>query len=109
MRLLVLLSMLVMHVHAKVETVTFEDGQKVSFELPTGWEYAKDLYGMPLVILGPWKNQARPALSILPTSFTKKIVEPDSLKELFIGFKNKKKVGLNHTKDNSFLSINLKV
>src|SRR5437016_4858810 len=41
---------------------------RVSVELPAHWQAVRDLYGIPLMILGPWDGQDRAVLSVVPTN-----------------------------------------
>ena len=52
---------------AAISSLTYQDqmiqDKKIKIGLPKGWEAVKDLYGLPLVALGPWANESRPAIS----------------------------------------------
>ena len=39
-------------------------GGQIHYQVPRGWERVRDLYGMPLTLLGPSKKGVRPVLSI---------------------------------------------
>ena len=55
----------------------------ISVEVPKEWQSAKDLFGLPLSLLGPEENEARPAMSFSYTGMTKKIMTPEKFRELF--------------------------
>ncbi len=65
-------------------------GKKVSVEVPKNWEAVKDLFGIPLAILGPWANESRPVLSVLPTGVTTEQMPEENFKKLFDDFKKEK-------------------
>jgi hypothetical protein len=65
-------------------------GKKLSIEVPKSWEAVKDLFGIPLAILGPWANESRPVLSILPTGVTAEKMPEEKFKKLFADFKKDK-------------------
>lgn len=76
-------------IHASA--ASFEiNGKKVSIEVPKSWEAVKDLFGIPLAILGPWANESRPVLSILPTGVTTDKMPEEKFKKLFEDFKKDK-------------------
>ncbi len=66
------------------------DGHKISITIPAGWESVIDLFGMPLVVLGPETNETRPAVMILSTNLSSKNVPQSELKNLFKGFRSEK-------------------
>lgn len=90
MKLLFLLSLLSFGLEAKVESFTLSGGKKVSVDVPEKWESAKDLFGIPLAVLGPWANESRPVLSILPTNVKKEMKSPEEFKKFFEDFKKEK-------------------
>lgn len=56
--------------HAAVKTFTFEEGkdkESIKLQVPTKWQDARDLYGVPLFLLGPEKDGSRPTLAVTPT------------------------------------------
>jgi hypothetical protein len=65
-------------------------GKKVSVAVPKNWEAVKDVFGIPLAILGPWANESRPVLSILPTGVTSEKMPEEKFKKLFDDFKKEK-------------------
>ncbi len=74
-----------------VSAASFEVvGKKVSIEVPKNWEAVKDLFGIPLAILGPWANESRPVLSVLPTGVTSEKMPEEKFKKLFDDFKKEK-------------------
>jgi hypothetical protein len=74
------------------KTVTFELEQKkkVTVTHPESWETVKDLYGIPLTVLGPYANESRPVLSILPTNLREEKHSPKEFQKLFEDFKKEK-------------------
>ncbi len=64
--------------------------RSISLNVPSGWEAVKDLFGMPLVILGPMENEARPAIMFLSLKLTPKEFDQDTFPTLFQDFKLKK-------------------
>jgi hypothetical protein len=54
---------------AAVKTFKFEDDKKerVKIDVPANWQDAQDLYGIPLVVIGPTQDGLRPSLAITPT------------------------------------------
>lgn len=58
---------------AKREQVfKFEDGDQVGLEIPRGWQTAKNIFGIPLSIIGPEHRERtggirRPVLMVMPT------------------------------------------
>jgi hypothetical protein len=49
----------------------------VAFQLPAGWEHETDVFGTPLVLLGPVKDEQRSVISVVPSG-----LEVDFAKEL---------------------------
>jgi len=64
--------------------------KKVQIEVPKEWETVKDLYGLPLVALGPEEDETRPAIAFTFTGMTKKIMKEESFQKLFIDFRKEK-------------------
>jgi len=54
---------------AAVKTFKFEDDKKerVKIDVPSNWQDAQNLYGIPLVLAGPTQDGLRPSLAITPT------------------------------------------
>lgn len=75
---------------AKIETFTIDGGKKVSVDVKEKWEASKDLFGIPLTVLGPWENESRPVITILPTTLKKTDIEPSDFKKIFDDFKKEK-------------------
>ena len=48
------------------KTLVWKD-QRFAIDVPEGWREVKDLYGIPVTILGPVKNQTRPVVQVIPT------------------------------------------
>lgn len=59
---------------------------KVELDVPSDWRSEKDLFGLPLSILGPAKNGARPIVSVSSTPL-KKIMFEDNFQESFKDYK----------------------
>jgi hypothetical protein len=90
MKLLLVAALFSCGVHAKVEKFTLTSGKKVTVDIPKNWESAKDLFGIPLAILGPWENESRPVLSVLPTSVKSSKMPENEFKKYFSDFKKEK-------------------
>lgn len=90
MKLLLFISLLSFGAFAKVESFTLTSGKKVSVNVPENWETAKDLFGIPLAVLGPWANESRPVLSILPTKVNSSKMPEAEFKKFFADFKKEK-------------------
>lgn len=58
-------------------------GHKFSIDVPEGWREVKDLYGIPVTVLGPVQNQTRAVVQVIPTP----------LKEVEIKLENAKAFG----------------
>ena len=90
MKLAFMISFLIcMPLHAKIQTFELK-GKKVSVNVLENWEVMKDLYGIPLTVLGPWANESRPVVSILPTKMQQKDISEAEFKKHFEDFKKKK-------------------
>lgn len=90
MKLLLVLCLFSYGAFAKVQTFTLEGGKKVSVNVKDDWEAAQDLFGIPLTVLGPWANESRPVVTILPTELTKKDISEAEFKKHFENFKKEK-------------------
>ncbi|MFL5784652.1 MAG: hypothetical protein ACJ76H_08595 [Bacteriovoracaceae bacterium] len=89
MKVLLLLVLSFSSAWASVQSFVIQD-KKISIDVPGGWQGVKDLYGLPLVVLGPWENSSRPAISWMYTGMTKKIMKEDEFRKIFTGFKEDK-------------------
>lgn len=89
MKVLLLILLCSLPAWAKVQDHVVQD-KKIKIEVPEGWEAVRDLYGLPLVVLGPWANKSRPAISWMYTGMTSKIMKPEEFKKLFTDFKKDK-------------------
>ncbi len=89
MRVLLLLLFVFSSAWASVQDHVVQD-KKIKIEVPKEWEAVKDLYGLPLVVLGPWANKSRPAISWMFTGMTSKIMNPEEFKKVFADFKKDK-------------------
>ncbi|WPU65996.1 hypothetical protein [Peredibacter starrii] len=76
--------------HAKIASFELKDKHKVTVTHPDNWETARELYGIPLAVLGPYANESRPVLSILPTNVKKEKHSEAEFQKLFQEFKTKK-------------------
>lgn len=47
------------------------DGSKFSLDVPKEWKESKDLFGMPLTLSGPMKEESRPVITVTPTEIKK--------------------------------------
>lgn len=74
---------------AKVQDHVIQD-KKISIDVPTEWQTAKELFGLPLVALGPEENETRPAISFSFTGMTKKIMKVENFQQIFSDFKKEK-------------------
>jgi hypothetical protein len=74
---------------AKTESFELQN-KKVTITHPENWETAKDLYGIPLTVLGPYENNSRPVLTILPTNLKKENHSEKDFQKLFQNFKAEK-------------------
>lgn len=90
MKLFLVLLLLPLASYAKVQSFTLEGGKKVSVDVKENWEAAKDLFGIPLTVLGPWANESRPVVSILPTNVKKTDTSEEQFKKYFSDFKKDK-------------------
>jgi hypothetical protein len=62
------------------------DGAKFSMPVKSGWQDPEDLFGMPLTILGPEQDGARPVITVTPTTVapsfdSKKLADDREYKE----------------------------
>ncbi len=89
MKVLFLLILYCFSAWANVQTQTIQD-KKITIDVPQGWESVRDLYGLPLVVLGPWENKSRPAISWMYTGMTSKIMKGSEFQKLFTDFKKDK-------------------
>lgn len=76
--------------HAKIASFELKDKHKVTVSHPDNWETVKELYGIPLAVLGPYANDSRPVLSILPTNVKKEQHSEAEFQKLFQDFKTEK-------------------
>jgi hypothetical protein len=90
MKLLLVVCLMSFGTFAKVETFNLSVGNKVTLNVPEKWETAKDLFGIPLAVLGPWANESRPVLSIVPTGVKASIMPQKDFQNLFNNFKKEK-------------------
>ena len=90
MKILIVLCLFSYGAFAKVQTFTLEGGKKVSVNVKEDWEAAQDLFGIPLTVLGPWANESRPVVTILPTELTQKDISEAEFKKHFENFKKEK-------------------
>lgn len=74
---------------AAIESHVVQD-KKIKIDVPKEWEAVKDLYGLPLVVLGPWANESRPAITWMFTGMTSKIMKKEEFLKVFNDFKSDK-------------------
>ncbi len=75
---------------ASFETFTLKTGHKITLNVPEGWEASKDLFGLPLTVLGPFANDSRPVLGIVPTKVTSEKMPEKEFKKYFEDFRKEK-------------------
>lgn len=98
MRVIVLLIFFVsVSAQAIVETHVIQE-KKISIEVPKEWETVKDLYGLPLVALGPEEDETRPAIAFSFTGMTKKIMKVENFQKLFTDFRKEKEAWVRNHK-----------
>lgn len=90
MKLFIVLCLFSFGVNAKIQSFTLDGGKKVSVEVKENWEAAQDLFGIPLTVLGPWANESRPVVTILPTNLKKEDISKEEFKKHFENFKKEK-------------------
>lgn len=90
MKFLLLTLLFSWQLHAASQTHEVETNKFVTLEVPAGWETVKDLFGIPLAVLGPWNDESRPVLSILFTHLTREKFAQKDFQNLFADFKNEK-------------------
>jgi hypothetical protein len=61
------------------KSLTWKDST-FSINVPSGWKEVKDLYGIPVTILGPVQNQTRAVVQIIPTSIKAIDIKPENAK-----------------------------
>jgi len=69
---------------ASVKTYTFEDGkdkESIKIDVPKKWQDAQDLYGVPLFLLGPESDGARPTLAVTPTGISDLVFDENGLEK----------------------------
>lgn len=76
--------------HAKKESFKLDKSKKISVTVPNTWESAQDLYGIPFTLLGPWKNESRPVITVLSTFLTQQKFNQEDLKKILSDFKDQK-------------------
>lgn len=90
MKWLFLVLLVCPYAYSKTASFELKEKKKVTITFPDTWETAKELYGIPLAVLGPWANESRPVLSILPTNVKQDKHKPEDFQELFENFKVEK-------------------
>jgi hypothetical protein len=75
---------------ASAKVIKLTDGQSVEVSFSEKWESSLNLYGVPLMILGPWDGESRPVLTVLPTNLTEKVFAENDLKVIFKDFQKEK-------------------
>ena len=54
---------------------------EVRIDVPFAWKAARDLYGVPLFLLGPVRNEERPTLAVTPTGISDLRFDETALKQ----------------------------
>ena len=76
--------------YLSAETFLMKTGHKITLNVPEGWETAKDLFGLPLTVLGPFANDSRPVLGIIPTKVMSEKMPENEFKKFFDDFRKEK-------------------
>jgi hypothetical protein len=88
---LVLLSLLLtFSTQAVVKKHEIEKEKSIRIDVPAGWESVKDLFGMPLSILGPFDKDSRPALMVLYTNLSMRNFNKAEFEAHFMKFRAEK-------------------
>jgi hypothetical protein len=74
----------------KTQSFKLEGNHPVTVTFPDSWEAVRDLFGIPLAVLGPYENDSRPVLSILPTTLKKSQTSETEFQKVFVDFKKEK-------------------
>ena len=90
MKFMFLLFCFISFAFAKSESFDLNDQKKMTLNLPAGWEGVKDLYGIPVIVLGPWENESRPAMSFVYTGMKESKFPRSELQKLFVDFQSEK-------------------
>ncbi len=64
------------------------DKATISVVVPSDWQAAKNLFGMPLTIVGPMVSSGRPVVSFTPTGIKELKFDPKKLEENYVQYKN---------------------
>lgn len=88
--LLLSISLLSFSAWSAPETHSIDKGKKVTIAVPEGWESVKDLYGIPITVLGPWANESRPVLMYVFTHLKKSYFSQEDFEGLFKDFEKEK-------------------
>lgn len=94
----ILILLLISSAWVHAETFEISKGKKISINLPSEWEGVKDLFGLPLTVLGPWENESRPAMSFTYTGMVEKKFTKSEFEKLFADFKSDKQNWVNKHK-----------
>ncbi len=73
--------------HSKPTSFNLNRGA-VTIDVPVDWQSAPDLFGMPLVLLGPDNGERRPVITLTPTGIENLNYDPKGLKNDQAGYKN---------------------
>lgn len=71
---------------AKVQSYDLTAGRKVSVNVMKDWEVVKDLFRIPLRVLGLWANASRPVVLIVITDIKKSQLSEAELKKSSLTF-----------------------
>jgi hypothetical protein len=75
---------------ASTEIFSLASGHKITLKVPEGWAASKDLFGLPLTVLGPYVNESRPVLGITPTKLKSEKMPEADFKKFFDDFRQEK-------------------
>ena len=90
-RLFLILNLIFMSVSsAAIETHKIEAEKIIKIDVPAGWESAKNLFGIPLSILGPFDKDSRPALMVLYTNLSMRNFNKAEFEAHFMKFRAEK-------------------
>jgi hypothetical protein len=91
MKMMILLLILLSNsAWGKTEHHVLDKTKHIQVYVPHGWESVKDLYGVPLTILGPWANESRPVIMFVFTNLKKSTLSKNDFQNLFENFNEQK-------------------
>jgi hypothetical protein len=89
-KILIILFLFSFHSFAKTETVEMAKNKKITLDLNDDWEFVKDLFGVPLTVLGPWENESRPVILYTPTGVNSDKFPEEEFQKIFLDFRKEK-------------------